>query len=176
MALLDLYFPTLLKHEGGFVNHPNDPGGATNKGVTFEVFKAFYGADKTVEDLKNITDEQAMHVAKVGYWDKVWGDKIINQSVAEIVFDHAWGAGVSRAVKLLQSILNDKFGKNLAVDGVMGPLTLAATNSVNASKLFNYYWDGRASYYEYITTVNEKLKVFLKGWMNRLNTFEKKKS
>jgi type VI secretion system secreted protein VgrG len=174
MARLEPYFPLLLQHEGGFVNHPNDPGGATNKGVTLNTFRHFFGQDKTVEDLKKITNAQAFRVAKEGFWDKVWGDRIKDQSVAEIVFDHAWGAGNGRAVKKLQRILNEHFGNNLAVDGIMGPKTLAATNAAEPKKLFNLYWDARADYYEYITNVNTKLKVFLKGWMNRLGTFKKK--
>ena len=58
----------VLVHEGGYVDHPKDPGGATNKGVTLAVFQRFFGAGRTKDDLKNISDELRA-VYKMGYFD-----------------------------------------------------------------------------------------------------------
>lgn len=174
MARLDLYLPTLMAHEGGFVNNPKDPGGATNKGITLRTFQAFYGKSKTVEDLKKITDAQVYKIAKEGFYDQILAPLIYSQDVADIFFDHAFSAGNSRAVTTIQKVLKDKFKKSIVVDGKMGRITVAAINSVDANKLFNYYWDARERHYRLIALLNTKLAVFLKGWLTRLKTFKKK--
>lgn len=173
MARLEPYLPKLLKHEGGFVNHPKDPGGATNKGITLNTYEAFYGKNKTIADLKNITDSEVLEIYKKGYWDKILGDKITDQSLAEIIFDHAVNTGTSRAVNMLQFILNDKFDKTLKADGAMGQKTIDAINSVDADLLYKHYYNGREAYYRHISTVNRNLAGFLNGWLNRLKTFKK---
>lgn len=175
MANLIQYIPTLLLHEGGFVNDPLDLGGATNKGVTIATYRHFYGNHKTIEDLKKISNAEVTHIAKVGFWDKIGGDQIKDQSLAELMFDFAWGSGNGRANKLVQNILNDQFGKRLVVDGVTGPKTIAAINSVDPKKLFNCYWEGRKKWLEYIVKKRPENSKFLKGWMNRLLSFPKKK-
>ena len=70
MAKAELLKPFILRWEGGFVDDPLDKGGATNKGITIDTFRSFYGQGATVEQLKNITDEQWLHIFKSGYWDK----------------------------------------------------------------------------------------------------------
>ena len=85
MAKAELLKPFILRWEGGFVDDPLDRGGATNKGITIGTFRNFYGKDATVEQLKNITDEQWLHIFKSGYWDKWKADDIENQSIANIV-------------------------------------------------------------------------------------------
>jgi len=110
MASFDAFFPTMLKHEGGFVNDPVDPGGATNKGVTTGTFqscaKQYLGIEPTLENLKALTDAQAGKIYKPLYWDKVRGDEIEPQELANIVFDFQVNAGAN-ASKLLQRVLND---------------------------------------------------------------------
>lgn len=175
MAVINNIVPKILKWEGGFVNDPDDLGGATNKGVTIKTFRGFYGQDKTVEDLKNLTNAQWMHIAKKGFWDKVGGDNIKDQSVAEILFDFAWGSGVYRANKLVQTLLNRYFNQNLTIDGVTGPKTQAAINSVDPKKLFNKIWDYRHEYLHQIVRSRPQNAKFLNGWLKRLNDFPKKK-
>ena len=85
MAKAELLKPFILRWEGGFVDDPLDRGGATNKGITIGTFRSFYGKDATVEQLKNITDEQWLHIFKSGYWDKWKADDIENQSMDGIV-------------------------------------------------------------------------------------------
>jgi lysozyme family protein len=106
MANFDLYFPKYLKSEGGFVEHPNDPGGATNFGITIGTFRTHYGQNKTVDDLKNIHMGQVRDIVKRSYWDVLKGDQMSSQQTAELVVDHGVNAGPSRAAKMLQFVLN----------------------------------------------------------------------
>ena len=156
--------PFILKWEGGFVNNPNDKGGATNKGVTIATFRQYYGSSKTIDDLKHITDDQWNHIFKSGYWDKCKADQINNQSVANIIVDWAYMSGVSTAIKTVQKILGCK------VDGIIGPKTIAAINGHRVPKqLFYDIQRARVEFYYNIVAKRPANKVFLKGWMNRLN-------
>ena len=175
MAYLSNIIPKILKWEGGFVNDPDDLGGATNMGVTIKTYRHFFGAHKTVEDLKKLTIKDWSKIARKGFWEKVGGDNITSQDVAELLFDFAWGSGVNRANKLVQNLLNKSFGKHLVVDGITGPKTQAAINSVNPNKLFNKIWDYRYDYLHYIVEKRPQNAKFLNGWLNRLNDFQKKK-
>src|SRR5690606_8907906 len=108
----------VLKHEGGFVNHPADPGGATNKGITIKVYQQFKkGA--TVADLKKITDAEVSAIYRKNYWDAVKADQLPS-GLDYAVFDFAVNSGPSRAAKCLQETLG------VTVDGKIGPRTLAA--------------------------------------------------
>lgn len=110
-----------MRWEGGFVNDPADAGGATNKGVTIGTFRQFYGKDATVEQLKNITDAQWMHIFKKGYWDRWKADEINSQKIADILVGWVWGSGVY-GIKIPQRILGVK------EDGIVGQKTLQAVN------------------------------------------------
>ena len=114
----------VLKHEGGFVNHPQDPGGATNKGITLRVYEDFIqdvvdsSALVTEEDLKNIPDEDVAEIYKTRYWDKIMGDDLPD-GIDFALFDFAVNSGPARAVKELQKIFFE-----CKTDGIMGPITL----------------------------------------------------
>ncbi len=200
MANFELYWPKYLKHEGGFVNHPNDPGGATNMGITLRTFQQ-HGRDINgdgkidVADLRAMTQADAKPIIKKFYWDVMRADLINNQDVAEIIVDHGVNAGLSRAAMMVQRILNRDFNHNLTVDGKIGPMTLAALNSTNQAQFFAAYKTLREQYYRYLANdlktipiaeqqffssflkvrPNEKFKSFINGWLNRVASFEKKK-
>lgn len=91
-------FAPILRHtlhwEGGFVNHPNDRGGATNKGVTLRTYRSYFGNHKTVDDLKNISNEEVYQIAYNGYWSEIRGWDIDCQSVADILFQEIGRAHV----------------------------------------------------------------------------------
>lgn len=170
MASFDKYFPKLLKFEGGLSNDPADKGGLTKYGVILsEWVKKGWDKDNDkdidAQDLKLITPEDAAKIAKPYYWDKIKGDDINNQSIAEIVADFAYNSGVGTAAKKLQRLLG------LTDDGVIGPVTVAKVNSVNQEDLFNKYKQVRINFYNAIVEHNPSQKVFLKGWMNRINSF-----
>jgi lysozyme family protein len=175
MASFDAFFPVLLKHEGGFVNDPVDPGGATNKGVTMGVFKEcaqkYLGVAPTLENLKALTDAQAGRIYKPLYWDKVCGDQIALQELANIVFDFQVNAGGS-ASKLLQRVLNELGAKPaLEVDGDVGPGTLAALAKADAKAVYRRFKEGRIAYYQDLVARRPPLGKFLNGWIKRVNSF-----
>lgn len=163
MASFDLYAPTLRRWEGGFVMDPDDPGGATNMGVTLGTFRVYFGTRQTVEDLKNITDGQWRIIMKA-YWNRCKADDIRNQSVAELFVDWHINAG-GRAIQKTQAA----FG--LKADGIVGPLTLGALNDPDSEKVFNRIKAARTSYYNRLVIENGSLKKFLRGWLNRVNSF-----
>ena len=161
-----LLIPKILKWEGGYVNHPNDKGGATNKGVTLSTFRKYFGKTKTVNDLKNITNEQWQYIFKNGFWDRWKADEIKTQSIAELLVDWLYCSGVY-GIKYPQQVLG------ITVDGIVGPKTLSAINNYSdQEELFNRLWNRRKKHYEDICKKNPSQKVFLRGWLNRLNSFK----
>lgn len=161
MADAKKLIPFILRWEGGFVNDPDDAGGATNKGVTIATFRHFYGSNATVEQLKQITDEQWLHIFKTGYWDRWRADEIENQSIAHIVVDWVWASGVY-GITGVQKILG------VAVDGIVGPKTLAALNSRQPRDLFYQIRDARIAFIDDIVRRKPTQKKFLRGWTNRI--------
>ena len=126
--------PFILKWEGGFVNDPDDLGGATNMGVTIGTYEAYCrkkGYSKpTVERLKNLTKEGWTEILKTMYWDRWKADEIKSQSVADILVDWVWASG-AHGIKIPQRLLG------VTVDGIVGPKTIAAVNTHNPRELFD---------------------------------------
>ena len=158
MAEFDLYAPFLKRWEGGFVNDPYDPGGATNMGVTLATYRRFYGSGRTVEDLKRIKSWEWKRIMKT-YWDKVWGDRITRQGVAEMVADWHINAGLA-GIKAAQRAVG------VDADGIVGRKTLAAFNAPGAFALLKA---GRAAYYTNLVNNRPVMGRYLKGWLNRTN-------
>lgn len=165
MAKSELAMPHILKWEGGYSNHPKDKGGCTMKGITIATYKQYYGNTKTCSDLQKLTDQEWLNIFKKGYWDKCKGDYILNQSIANIIVDWAWNSGVKTAIKEIQRILNIKD------DGIVGEITLSSLNKQNQSELFNKIYKARVNFYINICEKDSSQKVFLNGWMNRINDF-----
>ena len=148
----------ILSWEGGFVNDPRDPGGATNKGITLATFRHVFGKDKTVNDLKKITDSQWTTVFKKYFWDKYKADQIKDDYVAFLLVDWLWGSG-KYAITKVQKLLG------LKVDGIVGEKTIAKINSYNGKELFIQLWKLRESFIKGLNNYN----TFGKGWLRRLN-------
>lgn len=156
------------KWEGGYVNHPNDKGGPTNMGVTIGTFRLHFGLDKTVDDLKNMTEEQWFEIFKKGFYDKCKADDIEDEYIALLVCDFCWMSGVKNSIKQIQKCLGCS-----QIDGIVGPVTLYKLN--NFPDCFNKLWEMRKQYYIKLVDVNPDLEVFYKGWMNRLRDLKKLK-
>lgn len=165
MADFRAYAPKLRQFEGGFVNDPDDKGGATMAGVTLNTYRRFFGEHKTVNDLKNISDAEWSHIMKTGYWDVAKGDQIENQSIAEIFVDWVVNSGIA-GIRAFQR------AQGLKADGIVGPRTLAVLNSPNRVVIFNRIKSARESYYRKLAITNPALFKFLRGWLNRNNSFQ----
>lgn len=166
MADVNKIIPFILKWEGGFINDPDDLGGATNKGVTIGTYEAYCrkkGYPKpTIERLKNLTQEQWKDILKTMYWDKWKADEIHNQSVANILVDWVWASG-AYGIKLPQKILG------VAIDGIVGPKTIEAVNDRNPKELFEAIKAERIAYIDRIIQARPANKKFRNGWLNRIN-------
>ena len=169
MANIDLYFPKLLRYEGGFVNDPLDNGGATNKGVTIAVYKKMgydndQDGDIDVADLKLMTDIQGKAICKKLFWDKWQADKIVSQSLAESLVEWIWGSG-SCGIKIPQQLLG------LKDDGVVGDKTLAAVNAQDPKVFHEQLRQRKLKFIDNIIKSNPSQKRFEKGWKRRINEF-----
>nr|VFJ43024.1 MAG: Predicted Peptidoglycan domain-containing protein [Candidatus Kentron sp. DK] len=151
----------VLVHEGGYVDHPKDPGGATNRGVTLATFQRFYGEGKGKEDLKAITGEQLRHIYRSGYWDKCRCDELPD-GVDYVVFDQAVNSGPGRSAKWLQSAVK------VPVDGGIGPRTLKAVNDSAYARTVETMCDERLGFMKRIRN-GQLWAVFGKGWQRRVD-------
>src|SRR5271169_817523 len=150
MADFNVFLPILLRFEGGYVNDPTDPGGETNKGVTMASFQQcsqeLLGLDPTSDNLKALTDAQAGIIYKALYWNKIQGDAIGLQDLANIVCDFYVNAG-GHASKLLQHVLNN-MGAHVVEDGSIGAGTMQALAGLDQVQVYRQYKQGRIAYYQ----------------------------
>ena len=142
-------FLKMLKHEGGFVNHPKDPGGMTNLGVTKRVWEAYTGKNATEQDMRKLSPEKVKPLYKKNYWDAVCADHLPS-GVDFSVFDFCVNSGPGRAARTLQTVVGAKS------DGEIGPKTLAAVDKyvdeMGASVLIEEYNDARLSFLKSLST------------------------
>jgi lysozyme family protein len=151
----------ILKYEGGYVNHKDDPGGRTNLGVTQRVWEEWTGKPATEEDMRGLTVAMVSPLYKKRYWDAVRGDDLPS-GVDLCVFDCAVNAGVGRASKFLQQAVG------VTADGQIGPKTLAAVTAKPADEVIEAFCNLREAHYKSLPTFT----TFGKGWMNRLGAVE----
>lgn len=145
----DKAFEIILGSEGGYVNDERDPGGETKYGITKRDYPDL--------DIKNLTVEQAKKTYKANYWDAVKGD-FLPSSVATMLFDSAVNQGPVRAIKFMQRALG------VQVDGVIGPKTLSAAQSVDPEEFAVKFMAERAIHYAGL----HHFDVYGRGWMRRL--------
>lgn len=153
--------PLVLEHEGGFSNHPDDPGGPTNRGITLETYRNFYNPDATVEDLKNITHEQVTKIYREQYWDAIQGSAL-PPGLDCIMFDYAVKSGPGRAIKVLQRILRVKD------DGIFGPKTWGALKENDPARLIEWIAEERMDFLQGLP----HWPTFKRGWTRRVNEVE----
>lgn len=157
-----LCLPETLKHEGGYVNHPRDPGGATNLGVTLGTAKAAgldLDGDGDVDeaDIRRLTPERVEPVYRERYW-RAAGCPELPAGVDLMVFDAAVNSGPARAVRMLQTCLG------LAADGAFGPLTRTALAAAEPASLIRRYAAERERFLRSLPTFD----AFGEGWMRRV--------
>ena len=156
-ANYDKCLETILHHEGGYVNHPKDPGGETNLGVTKRVYLEHGGT----KDMKELTVEDVAPIYKKGYWDKMKGDELPN-GLDLCVFDFGVNAGPGRSAKYLQTMIGT------VADGGIGPNTLKAVEAYvsehGIDKSIENFQEARQGYYEKLSTFD----TFGRGWTRRV--------
>lgn len=151
-----------LSHEGGWSDHPSDPGGATMKGVTIGRYRQYY-PKATKTDLRNISDADLQKIYRDDYWKPVRGDDL-PYGVDLAVFDFGVHSGPSRSSRYLQSVVGVK------QDGVIGPQTLKATILADGKSVIQKLCGKRLSFVQGLST----FKVFGKGWSRRIADIEAK--
>lgn len=184
MASLEIAEKKTLKWEGGYCNVAGDRGGETIFGIARNMhpklslwaimdnykanFKSFGKANyKELEKqcLENPEFKKEMDsFYKKQFWDKIKGDEIQSQEVANALYDFAVNSGTSRAVKSIQSVLG------VVADGALGPKTIAAINTKDGKVLCNKLCDKRKAFFEEIAKRGQNAK-FLNGWLNRVKDF-----
>lgn len=149
----------VLAHEGGFADHPLDTGGATMKGVTLMTFRRYFGAGKTVQELKDISHAQLERIYRIGYWNPCGGDSL-PLGLDYAVFDFGVNSGPGRAVKTLQQ------AAGATVDGGFGHGTMAKVEAASAIDLINKVCDSRLAFLKGLNTFS----AFGRGWAARVNS------
>lgn len=149
-------FRATLKHEGGWADHPRDPGGATMKGVTLATFRRYVpGASKS--DLRNISDDMLSRIYREGYWHEVRGDSL-PYGVDLVTYDAAVNSGPSRGAKWTQVACGAK------ADGRIGPKTLLKLQITAATVVVRKATDARLRFLQGLRTWS----AFGKGWGRRV--------
>ena len=149
----------VLKSEGGWVNHPSDPGGETNLGVTKRVWEEYVG--HPVDNLKNLTKEDVAPLYEQKYWRPCYGE-VLPRGLDYVVFSMGVNAGPGRSIKLLQSAIG------CVPDGVIGPKTRELISASNSANLIAKFSETRREYYRSLKT----FPIFGKGWLARVDREE----
>lgn len=148
----------ILASEGGFSDHPADPGGATNFGITQQTLAGWRGRPANRHDVKALSKTEALSILKAQYWDAIRGDEL-PAGLDYALFDYAVNSGPARAVKDLQRILE------IEADGILGGATLAAIRKyANVVGLIEALCSRRWAFVQRLST----FKTFGEGWKRRI--------
>ena len=152
------YLEYILKHEGGYVNHPKDPGGATNYGITQEVYNNYlHASGKKSQSVSLISRREVEAIYRVKYWMAIRGDQLpVGWDYA--MFDFAVNSGISRAVKMAQLAVG------VVDDGIMGDKTMSAIRTAPPEALDKYI----SMRQDFLCSL-KTFPTFGKGWTRRVN-------
>jgi len=154
----------ILEHEGGYVHHKDDHGGATNMGVTQESYDSFLRRNgHRPRPVSMITNDEVKSIYRE-YWEKAKCDEL-KDGVDIIHFDMAVNAGTHQAAKILQRAVG------VTADGIIGPITLGRIKLMKAADIINNYTDRRISFYIGLVERDITQLVFLRGWIRRAVSF-----
>ena len=146
----------LLKHEGGYVNHPSDPGGITNLGITKRTYDEFHGTNIDEEGMRDLTVEDVTPIYRRNYWERCRCQDLPN-GVDWAVMDACVNHGTSRAAKFLQKAVM------VNQDGAIGPLTMMAVGEAEPEEIINRLAVYRDAFYRSLST----FETFGRGWIRR---------
>lgn len=153
MSKFNEFFDRLMQHEGGYVNHPNDPGGETMWGVTKRVARG-HGYNGP---MRSLPKSLAQEIADKSYWQAIQGDKL-DRAIAWQLVDAAYNHGNRNAVKFLQRAVG------VSDDGIIGPRTLAAVNAKDKNDVLMLFNAERLEFYTKLGT----WQTFGRGWARRI--------
>lgn len=159
----DRCFDMVIAHEGGYIDHPSDPGGATNLGCTKAVWEQYVGHEVAKDDIKALTKEDVKPLYKKRYWDAIHGDALPS-GLDYCIFDCAINSGTGRAAKFIQQIVG------VPADGAIGNNTISAISQINPVTLINEFSDKRQAFLEGLQTFS----TFGKGWTRRVQEVRNK--
>lgn len=148
----------VLQHEGGYINIGADPGGETKFGISKRSYPEL--------DIRGLTREQAIEIYRRDWWLRLQLDKIEDVDLAAKVLDLSVNVGAKMGITLLQRALRAA-GRQVVLDGVMGPQTLEAANAADPQMVLAALRSEAAGYYRLLVAQNPGLKVFETGWLNR---------
>lgn len=174
MPDIDTMIDDILRREGGYVDHANDRGGATNYGVTQQTLSEYLGRAVTKDDVRNMGIDLAREIYRKNYY---YGPKIdrLPKTIQPFIFDCSINHGPLRAIKFVQKICNAaRIAAKIGVDGKMGPATeraAAATQDSLGGEFLARLIEERRRFYGKIVERDPSQKVFLAGWMNRVDEF-----
>ncbi len=174
MSWFELAIPTVLEHEGGYVDDPDDHGGATNYGISLRYLKKqgadvgdFDGdGDVDVDDIRAMSVDDAEHIYRTLWWDRFGYGDIVDQALATKVFDLAVNMGARQAHRLLQRACRAA-GKPVTVDGLLGPVTLGAVNDLPATAVLAALRSEAAGFYRVLIARDPVRRKWQTGWLRR---------
>jgi len=162
LGSFDAVQPLIEKWEGGFSNHPSDPGGATNMGITQGTLARWRGRPVSLDEVRQLTRDEARQIFRENYWKPLRGDEL-PLPAAQMAYNTSVLSGKQRAVLVLQEALNRQ-GKSVALDGDIGPETIGASRTADQRRLVDDY----ADIYEAYLRGLPAFATFGQGWLNRL--------
>lgn len=174
MTAYDAAFEKTLAHEGGYVDDPDDPGGATNYGVSLRWLRAEGididgDGDVDADDIAAIDTEDAKAIYHEHWWLKYRYDEVTVPEIAAKIFDLSVNMGPVQAHKLVQKACNT-CGHALVVDGILGSRSIATVNSSYAVQLLDAIREHAADFYTTLVEERPELAKYLNGWLRRAAT------
>lgn len=167
MATYTNIIPFIKQWEGNYGNNPDDAGGETREGITYTTWQSVFGP--THDRFMAMADADWDTIFKQLFWDRVYGDQINSQAVAEVMVDWAWCSGPGAPAKSVQAQLVQNFGSKIAIDGMIGMQTVNAINAVDGQALAEALVKDHLAFVASIPAQDDPNDVFLKGWQNRIN-------
>jgi lysozyme family protein len=149
----------VLRHEGGYVNDPNDAGGETKYGISKRSYPNV--------DIKNLTVEQATEIYYNDWWNRLGYGRINDADLATKIFDTSVNIGPSRTHKMLQRCLKANGFPEIVDDGGLGPKSYTAINACDAKVLLDAFREAQANYYRALVAEKPQNQKFLRGWLIR---------
>lgn len=163
----------VLRHEGGFVDDPDDPGGATNFGITQATLAVWRGHDVTVEEVAVLTADEALDIYRHLYVAEPGLDRLPGL-LRPVMIDAAVNHGPAQAVHLLQHVINRTGADEILEDGMLGPATrLAAEETVSrlGAWLVTALVEERRRFYFRLADRRPESAKFLTGWLRRIAAY-----